>query len=54
MTVAFFVNADGGRVDKPIVIGKSKKHVVLNVQTPHQNLSKFLISQMQSHGCKLI
>ena len=25
MTVAFFVNADGGEVDKPIVIWKSKK-----------------------------
>ena len=25
MTVAFFVSADGGKVDKPIVIWKSKK-----------------------------
>ena len=25
MTLAFFVSADGDKVDKPIVIGKSKK-----------------------------
>ena len=25
MTVAFFVSADGGKVDKPIIIWKSKK-----------------------------
>ena len=36
----------GDKVDKPIVIWKSKNHVALNVQTPHENLSKFLISQM--------
>ena len=35
MTVASVV---GGKVDKPIAIWKSKKHVVLNVETPYQNL----------------
>ena len=50
----FFVSTDGGKADKTIIIRKSKKRVVLNVQTPHQNLSKFLISQMKSHVCKLI
>ena len=50
MVVDFFVSADGGKVNKPIVTGKSKNHVVLNVQRPHHHLSKFLILQMQSHG----
>ena len=31
MTVAFFVIAECGKVDKPIVIWKIKKKVVLNV-----------------------
>ena len=31
MTVAFFVIAEGGKVDKPKSSGKSKNKVVLNV-----------------------
>ena len=52
MTAAFLIRANGGM--SQYSSGKAKNHVVLNVKAPHQNLSKFLISQMQSHGYKLI
>ena len=52
MTVA---SVDGGKVDKPIAIWKSKKTRCFKRRNAASKLkSKFLISKMQSHGCKLI
>ena len=52
MTVASVV---GGKVDKPIAIWKSKKTRCFKRRNAASKLkSKFLISKMQSHGCKSI
>ena len=52
MTVASVV---GGKVNKPIAIWKSKKTRCFKRRNAVSKLkSKFLISKMQSHGCKSI
>ena len=54
ITAAFFVSADGGKVDKPIVICKSKKPRCFkrtNAASKHKQVSYFV---EQSHGYKLI
>ena len=54
MTVYFFVSAKGGKVDKPILIWKSRKPRYFKRINAAQILSKFLILKTESHGCILM
>ena len=54
MAVYFFVSAKGGKVDKPILIWKSRKPRYFKRINAAQILSKFLILKTESHGCILM